>query len=189
MNNISLNKGKFIEYEYLEKNYDNLLQNSTSYQTQIQELEGKEVADIFLILRPNSLIRANDASDYTDSNVRITSWYLKSGSTYLNGTNFDITYSYYNTTELPRLSFEGQQNILNRNEVVISFCNNYVNNNKEDLIFYSGSKSFKGVKDATLKVNFSSLGSTHTLTVLCRFAKIMGSEREGDLLILKDIEN
>jgi hypothetical protein len=141
-------------------------------QLNLPELEGKNVSDIFLIFRAATNVNTAYTSDYTDSNVALSYWNIKSGSTYLNGSDFDIYYNYYENTQLPRLQFNGIQNVLNRNESVISFCDNYLNNSKEDIVYYSGSKPFFGIKDAVINIYFSTLGANYICSVLCRFAKI-----------------
>ena len=47
------------------------------------KLDGKNVADIFLVFRPAAQVKTNYTSDYTDSNVALTSWNIKSGSYFL----------------------------------------------------------------------------------------------------------
>lgn len=174
----------FMDYDYLQKDF-NISSGSSSAQLNLSELNDKNVSDIFIIFRPATLVGTNDISDYTDNNVALTSWNIKSGSTYLNGSNFDISFNYFKNVELQRLQFNGIQNVLNRNESVISFVDNYINNSKEDILFFSGSKPFNGIQDALININFSTIGAQYVCSVLCRFAKTTFAVQEGGKAILK----
>ena len=173
-----------MDYDYLQKDF-NILSGLSTSQLVLSELEGKNVSDLMIIFRPATLVGTNNTSDYTDNNVALTSWNIKSGSTYLNGSNFDITFSYYQSLQLQRLQFNGIQNVLNRNESIISFVESYINNSKEDILYYSGSKPFSGIRDATLNINFATIGVNYVCSVLCRFAKTTFAVKKGDKAVIK----
>lgn len=161
----------FIDIEYMQKDF-NLTASTTQNELDLGELDGKDVIDCLVIVRTATLVNTNKTSDYTDNNIALTSWNLKNDGKFIFNYQKDITVDYYNKVQLPRLYIANNTNILNRNEYMLSFCDDYVNHSKEDTILYSGSMDFSGIKNAKLTINHSSLAANSICTVLVRYAEI-----------------
>ena len=164
-----------FDYAYLQKDFQ-LTAGAVNASLNMPEFEGKNVVDIAIVLRAASNINTANTSDYTDSNIAITTFNIKSGNKYLNGLEQDMTVTTdYQNLILPRYQFIGIDQIVNRTNpaVIISYADDYYTSNIGRDQKFSGYKDFTGIRDAIINLTFSALAANSTATVLVRSAKVM----------------
>jgi hypothetical protein len=162
------------DHEYLQKDFA-LASGATTASLDMPELSGKNVVDILVMIRATSNINTNDTSDYTDSNIAITTFNIKSGSKYLNNLQQDVTVATeYARLLLPRMHYNGINQIINRtNPAVCINFSTYEHSNTEHSHKFNGAKDFGDIRDCKINLTFSSLAANSTATVLCRFSKLV----------------
>ena len=164
-----------FDYEYLDKPIQ-IASGATTVDIPLTELVGKNVIDICFQIRANTSINTVLTSDYTDSNIAITTWNLKNGNKFITNLQQDVTVvPDYVRVILARLHFIGIKQILGRTNPAItcSFAHDYSTSDTERSQKYNGYRDFTGIATPNLHLTFPALAAASQCNVFVRMVKLV----------------
>jgi hypothetical protein len=148
----------FTHFDWLETTQDVAASASLTQQVSLPILADKDIADIAICIKKISDLSTNYAYMYDNFQATIQQFNLKSAGVYINGTEFDVTPTFYQQEQLPAKLIIGQYNIINDG---VNIYNIVYADNLEDMFMqrqnqFSGAKNFRGINDSNLNIIFTS---------------------------------